>query len=617
MTTRRAAALLLAAPLLAAPLRAQTPAPASQSVPAPALAPADGAAALQALDLVPPEAHSVLLMRDPFLTQLKVQALLKRFDMKKNPFGEFQTTFGLPKLPMDPRGIALVALPSASGDKEANLLLVPAKDPKAFADSLGAKPYDKGGKAPALLAYTAGKQPMLLGWKGGWAVLAPAAEAPTLRKLLKGAASIRKDLGELDGWAQGGDFSGIATPRGLQFQFGAIRRATQKAAAVEDPFTKILGQMERELTHVAYRGELDADGNLTFTLRCKLLPSGVWSTFGRDLRAPGALGLMGLGGDPGFFLAAGGSLPGPWMAELGQIMGDPMAVYALEGNDPDGALKARSEKLAAKVQATTVIMGADGKRAAILRTEDSKAYLEEYRAIQEALSKAMAGSKNPGLGFTTEPATVEGYPALLSYMDPPLPEGMDPALKADLQARGRQHPDTVRLTLDGERVLVHPGLPTAESLKQLLHPDRALADSDRLAPLAKHLPEDAHFYAFVNPTAMQAEEAKMEDTVLATMDEDLKGQYPRLPKVLEAPPMGVALRFDLDGWELDARVPVETQVAIGTLSRDSGKHNMTRVRLRMEQNSRDQERERRKHPAAPEPPRKDEAPTTGEDDGQE
>lgn len=564
--------------------------------------------ALQALDQVPPDAHSVLLMRDPLLTRMKVQALMQRFGSKENPLADLQTLFGLPRLDMDPRGIALLAMAGANGDKEASLLLVPAKDAKAFAESLHAKPLEK---EPGLFAYSAGKQAMLLGWKNGWALLAPAAEGPVLRKVLKSTASIRRDLGDLESWAQGGDFSGITTPQGLEFRFGLFRRMSMGAAGPQAQMAQIMGQMERELTHIAFRGALDADGNLDFSLRCKLLPGGEWSSFGRDLQPVSGLGLSGLGSNADFIFTAGGGLPAPWMPALMKLNADFMAEYEMGKVDHDGALAKRLAQLDARVRSATVLQSGESSQLSLLQVDDSKAYLAEYKAIQDAVAQAQRAAKSELPVSTTEASTVEGYAALITFMDMASDMDLDAEIKAQTHAMAMEHPSRVMLALDGGRLLVLRERPSAEFLKRLLQPERPLADNDALAALAKHLPERAHFYAFIAPTAANGAERKGEAVQLEHMDEDLKAKYPQLPKVADAPPMGFALRFDLDGWQLDGRIPAETQVGIGGMVKDGQQNGPARMKLSMEQMERNR-RKREQEQAAP--PKEPDAKSGDEDE---
>jgi hypothetical protein len=575
-----------------------------------AQAPAAPALQRPLLDVLPAHTQGFLFARNPMLAQLKLKALLARFQRKEeDPLSALQKRFGLPALPNDRRGlaVALVSDESAHGGT-AEVLFVPIAE---FKDFLAPLKATRSGKQA--YSYLVEKKSVLAGEKDGWAVLAAAEHRSAFRKALAPGPSVRPELGGWDTFIDGGDLSGMMTPRGIAAFVSEARRGMQQGRGaaqmeqVEQTFEGFLGQAEREVSHVAFRADTDADGNLVVSAKARLQPNGAWASLGKNIPAAEGLGLKGFGAGP-WFLATGGGMPTAWVRALGEG-GIGMLLGQLEAK---GLEKADLEPIRAAIDRNfehlqgfgMLVAAAPGQPMLPVlryRMDDVRAYQADLEALARAINEA-CGRRKLGTPSSVRTGTVAGFPAFQSTHDlsalhkAPAQAGDDDEDDEDGPGPGGTLQQSF-VALDGQDVFAAPlPLEAMEALVQA-HPraPEPLAADGGIAKVGRMLPERASLYAFVNPKAMADQFRAASESMKRMLPDDLKARYPELPPAPDCAPAGGALTFELDVWSLDFALPADTQLALGAAARQQEEIRAEQMKLFREH----LERERQKTEAAP------------------
>lgn len=527
----------------------------------------------EALDVVPAGAKAYLFARTPLLVQAKLQGLTQRLGGKEaDPLSQIQTRFGLRRLPVDRRGMALVFMEPLEQPESHPIVFLAVKDPKGLIEELKAIPGEGG-----LYAFKVRGEGRALALREGWVVLGDRGQSQSLRRASKGATPLRSALGDLAPWLESQDLSWLITGEGLwalahevRKQLGAHRPQTPAGAA--DPLTRaeqFFDQAQREVRFIGARADVDEHGNLKAVLRLQLQPQGQWAQISLGLEEAPDFGLRGLKGSQ-FTLAMGGALPKVWLTEAALLT---FSLPNLGGEVSEAAQQARQEALdrvMGQVRGHHMAMlPPPAPPQQLIEVADAEAYfreLEAFYAMEGARSSKEAAAPKPDAApkesvaqLTTQRRRVEDHEALAILAVPPgegsntkLPEGA--AQLISLMVMEGPHAISLRTPS-----------PLAESKGASSAPASsapALSAAESLRAASALIPERAHFFAFMDLFRIQRLQEEGMAAMEATLTEAQRQALPPLPEQPAYPALGVALRFEPGSWELHLGLPWETQVGL-------------------------------------------------------
>ncbi|HJV89243.1 MAG TPA: hypothetical protein VJ623_02975 [Holophagaceae bacterium] len=527
----------------------------------------------EALDVVPPGAAAYLFARTPLLAQAKLQGLLQRMGEKvPDPLQELQTRFGLRRLPVDRRGVALV-FPELSPTGQAHpLVFLALKDPKDLLAELKATPREGG-----LYAFKAQGEGRALTLREGWAILGDPGQAQALRKAAKEAGGLRPALGELASWLESQDLSGLLTGDGFWSLTQEIRKqvglSRAGASAAGDPMAKaeaFLAEAQREVRFIGARVDVDEHGNLKGVLRVQLHPQGQWTLMGAGLEETADRGLTGLKGAD-CMMAMGGVLPRVWQRELGLLS---LAGMGADADLPEAAQQARKEGLDRITQQIRGIHMAMSMPPAppqqILEVADADAYLRELEAFYGgAANPVPTGDKAKGNPaslprLSAQRRRVDDHEALAILMAPsPDMEQTLGQMPPEQAARLREsltRPLSLLVQLDPHTVVQRQGPMSAQPASGEPAPD--LKEAAGLKAATGLLPDRAQFYAYFNASKIQETQEASLALQESHLTEEQRRALPPLPPLSPFPAFGFALRFEGGAWELHLGMPWETQLGL-------------------------------------------------------
>jgi hypothetical protein len=471
------------------------------------------------LQALPARTRQVLVLHDPALATLKLQALQARLHGRAPLLAAFGPELAIPRLPRPAGGVARVTLDRGS-------VLMLATDAAALAESLQALPAEGGWRF-----YHQGR-PVLLGARQGWAVVADEARsgAAWTEALRSQPAPL---LSPLDEVLLSGDFAawaaeGAKTAEALDL-FSPF--------PVSEAFRTLLAEALRDARDAAFSLALDAAGDATLVFAGRAKPEAE-AAFLRMDRAE-AWGLAGLPDRP-WAAALGGCLPAGWLA----------AFPELKAWRPESLPPALERGLDAAQRQVT---GFGLLRPALPEPEVLRLDARDRGLLKDALAQAVAAAA-PAPG----PDGAKG--ALASLDAGSLGEREAFTLTLPDPAQGPGGARGVTFVQSGDRAWTvgppqeGPGAPGA------------LADAEGLREAANRVPGGASFYAFENPRALWLAEAQRLNEEREGLDPDLRERCPVEPEPPEAPPFALAVAFQADRWTMTLSLPAATQLAVAQRS---------------------------------------------------
>ncbi|MFN8012053.1 MAG: hypothetical protein U0P81_11700 [Holophagaceae bacterium] len=512
-------------------------------LPAPGCLAATCAAALAAqqgpvplAQALPARTRQVVVLHDPVLAPLKLQALQGRLHARVSALALLGPEFALPKLPKPAGGVARVTL-----DRGAVLFL--ATDAAALAEKLEALPADGGWRF-----YHQGKG-YLLGARRGWSVVADESRQTAWAEALRpGAGPV---VAPLDDVLDQGDLA----------VWGADpARAAEALDAlapfpVPEAFRALLAVASRDSRDAALSLALDPSGDALLVMAGRPKP---------DLEAvlPGlgraeAWGLADLPPRP-WSLAMGGCLPPRWLGAFAELR-----AWRPEHLPPalDRALDAAQRE----------VTGFGLLRSALPEPEALRLDTRDREAFRDALARAAA---------TSVPAGGEGAKTALASLDAGRVEDRDAfTLNLPDPDQGPLGTRAIPFLQSGDRGWRVGPVAEGPGLSGVLTEDEALREA------AGRLPSGAAFYAFENPRALWLAEARRLNEEREGLDPDLRDRCPVEPEPPEAPPFGLAVAFQADRWTFTCSLPAATQLALARhdAGREKGRGGARRAALEEQQ----------------------------------
>lgn len=487
---------------------------------APALLAAQAAPSL--LPALPARTRQVLLLREPALASLKLQALQARLRGRAPVLAAFGPELAIPGLPRPAGGVARITLNKGS-------VLMLATGAAALAERLQALPAEGGWRF-----YHQGRA-VLLGDRKGWTVVADearggAAWAEAMRPL---PAPV---LQPLDETLLAGDFAGWAADGAK----AAEALDLLSPFPVPEAFRTLLAEALRDARDAAFSLALDAAGDATLVLSGRAKPEAE-ALYLRMDRAE-AWGLAGLPDRP-WTAALGGCLPPRWIAAFPE----PRAWR------PENLPAALERGLDAAQRQVT---GFGLFRPALPEPEVLRLDTRDRAALRDALAQAVAAAA-PVQG----PGGEKGAFASLEAGSVGEQEAFTLALPDPAQGPGGAR--AVTFVQAGDRAWrVGPVLEGADA-------PGPLADAEVLREAANRVPSGASFYAFENPRAAWLAEARRLNEEREGLDPDLRDRCPVEPEPSDAPPFALAVAFQGDRWTMTCSLPAATQM--GLVQRGGGR----------------------------------------------
>lgn len=485
---------------------------------------------------LPARTRQVVVLHDPALAALKLQALQGRLHARASALALLGPEFTLPRLPRPAGGVARVTL-----DRGAVLFL--ATDATALAQRLEALPAEGGWRF-----YHQGKG-YLLGARRGWSVVAEEGRQAVWAEALRPGPG--PQVAPLDEVLDRGDLA----------VWGAdAARAAEALDAlspfpVPEAFRTLLAVASRDSRDAALSLALDPSGDAVLVLAGRPKP---------DLEAllPGlgraeAWGLADLPPRP-WTVAMGGCLPPRWLG----------AFTELRAWRPEHLPPALDRSLDAAQREVT---GFGLLRSALPEPEALRLDTRDREAFRDALARGAAA---------LAPQTGEGAKTALASLDAGRVEDRDAfTLTLPDPDQGPMGTRAIPFLQSGDRGWRVGPVAEGPGLSGTLTEDEALREA------AGRLPSGAAFYAFENPRAGWLAEARRLNEEREGLDPDLRDRCPVEPEPPEAPPFALAVAFQADRWTFTCSLPAATQLALARhdAGREKGRGGARRQALEEQQ----------------------------------
>lgn len=541
-----------------------------------------GQSTQDALKQVPGDTLGFVLVNDLKATNAKVEALAKRVKapLPFSPLEKIGAALGIGKgIALD--GTALVAVVPGEGNDPQNaapLVYLPVKNYKAFLEGVGAK----GGEGVEEVTLKNGKT-LLVGKAGSFAVLTEPKYGSALKKALKGARG-GAALAPVQTWLTEVNAAAVLTPAGVKLLAAAARKGLEQAkekAGELPPEAQFLAgwlkgldqlsdQVGAEVTHLAVGVRADQAENIDLSFRALFAK-------GSNLAKAGAQAkkisqpLAGLPDQP-FAVALGGAFSEQAMSALSSIGMQAMkSVYKDVPPEKLKEIETLSRASAKGLRGMAFALGVGKEKEplfqnlyAVIRVEDSAAYLTNAEKSAAAMTELYKNFKLPGLDATSYQAKrtkIDGKPALVVTAKlgggDATPEIQKKMMEAYFGPGGQMVTTTV--AVDKTTLLMSYAPPAAlKSALKAYQQDRAgLAKSKQVRATTALLPEGSQWVAYISPKGLVDVGLRIANSMVP------EGKIPPLPDFPASAPIGFGARLSETGLQLHLVVPADALEAIG------------------------------------------------------
>lgn len=535
--------------------------------------PAALAAADDVLKLVPDSALGVVVVNRVGQTNDKLRALA--LQLKVPPFDFLSTaklTLGVQE-GLDEKGsVALVAVPSTPNGAPVLVSFVPMTDYAAVLKPLKAETGDGG-----IARFSVGERTFVAAQKGGYAVVAQAADKATLQAVLAAGKSLADAAPGLDGWRGENDAYAVATPGGIQFaqqqiQIGLAAAKSQMANQGEQGkaalaglgmYDPLVNAMDKELRHVAVGLRMADDGAVHLVSRTLPVEGSVLAKSLAQAKPAKASPLAGLPQGP-YFVAGGGLFTRDAMKSWMELSFGMMRAYPGGDKLSDQQIKKLSEislKSMQGLRSMALLLGIGegdeplyGRMLLAMGTKDAKAYLDSYESAMNEMAKVFQDAGSSLFTFESERMEIEGLPVLKLSMDmePFLGQNQPPEAKKmmTLMFGDDGKMNVYFAAADEHTVLAAYVTPQqlAPAVKAIREGKPPLSAEAGVAQTAALLPAGCQWVGFLSPRGAAAFVAR---TVKAVAPPGAV----EIPEVPETPPVGFAVKLSPAGLDTDLAVP--------------------------------------------------------------
>jgi hypothetical protein len=538
------------------------------------VSPAADVVAEDVLQVVPHDVLGVAVLRNAAEAQRKLNALRAQLPLPiPDIFAIMQQQLG------DLRGVdrdgslAVAAVPGVDATGPASVYFVAISDYDQLLESVEAdEPVD--GIAQATVA----QRPMLIARKGDYAVLADAPDRAALSRTLQTTRHLAQDMAGLAERVARTDAYAAATPAGIRMAqeqllagLAGVRAqleqqgemASQGLAGIE-MYESLFRSLDQEITHALAGIRLEEDNSVRLLLSALLADGGTLAEMGKAAKPSGVDVLAELPATE-FLFAGGGVLPEQWGQQLVGLSTNAMQMYFGDTGLSEQQLQQMAELSARSMRgmrSMSMVMGLTepgeplyGNSILVIRVDDAPAYMDNYAAAMDEMTRLMAQMDEPPFSYRSERIELAGRPGLRIDMQmkgllggedaPPQIEEMFKMMfgSADqisffLAARDKQ-------TVLGTYI-------SQQRLEQLLKQPvtQPLGREPGVARTLGMLPEDAHAIGLWSVRGTFAFVRRMIGAVAAE-------QGAAIPEFPASPPIGLAATLSAQRLDADVVVPHE------------------------------------------------------------
>lgn len=527
-------------------------------------------------------------------TDAKIQKLAGEMKLPAVGLLEALKTAAGVKDGLDEHGTAAVVLlaPEEDGDEPVAMLFVPVTDYPAVLKQLKAE--DAAAKVAKVTVFDS---PMLMGLRGGFAVLAERDKAGLLEKALDAPKSVAEEVAVLGVWPGEHEVAGVLTRKGIEFfadkalegiremkkmfaEFGADGDAKDAMAGVVATFEfyeKVLVALRQETALLAGGLRLDAQGNLLAEGRVRWVAEGKAVKALAGLKPLGRDLLAGLPDGP-YVFAAAGAVPSELteaMLELSMnlVRNNPMmsGMFGSQPADVDKYMEV-SRGMMRHLKGMSMVMGVGRKRdplyantVGLLAVDDAPAYLDGYvKALREA-TRGTKDDKSILAGMKVEKEKIGDADGVKLSMKVPLPAmpGADdmPEVKKMMEDMMEKFygPGGVVTTYfaPADKQTVVMGYtsagPAEKTLRAVRQGEKGLAGNAQLRATAALLPADAAWTMYWCPNGTIELFKRLMQLMAAEAPVPMN-----VPDFPAGPPVGATLSAAPGELRLHAAVPKDT-----------------------------------------------------------
>ena len=469
-------------------------------------------------------------------------------------------------------------------------IFVPVTDYKKFLTQL-----QPDNAADAIASVRLVGRPTLICQKGNFAVLADADSKTVLEDVLNSVKDLSGELSPLRTWLGEVDAAVVGTEAGLklatemlEMQIGqtkaqmqamaqqqpAAAQQVQSVVAIYEAFGQLVKTFPTEVSNVAAGLRVDDDTNLRLTLRSRFVPSGSWASLSKGFKANKDDLLAGLPADS-YAMVFGGVIPKSWRELMAGAFGGMMKanpVFAQMTADQQEKLVKAMTGMMAPVESMAMTMGAPPANEplyaglfGILRVNDSKQYLAGYGDAVKAMNEAFKLPGQQGDMYELTSTTVDGQEVLdlTTNMGAIIPANAPNAAEMKKMFEkmfGTGDKMHAYIAAVDDKTLVNAYVST-NSLKRALaaakKPGEGLSGNADLQATAKLMPSGPQWVGYLHAGGAVNWFAQI---MAISMPPGFPA--PQLPKLPDAPPIGLAGKLTGTGFNGDLIVPKGTLTAI-------------------------------------------------------
>jgi len=422
---------------------------------------------------------------------------------------------------------ALVVMPGENDSRPAVLLYVPVTDYGQFIAALQPGEAEEGLSPVQVM-----REQFLVGQDGGYAVFAEWRHRSALKAAIASPNRLSKELAPLQDWLA--DHSGglVVTRAGVEFISAMVQKGLRQvrehftemppefrdqmepAIAVFGVYEQLFVALEKNVQTYAAAVRVDKRGTIHIDERTRLVPGGgLAKMFGSVEKPEGDL-LAGLPKGP-FFFAVSGAVPEGAMDALMDFSGEMMKampkLYGLDEKETEELMKiSRDSMKGVRGMAFMIAVGKPDEpvlssMSSVMKVDDSRAFLAEYRKTIDAMNEMMRGKKDSIFsGIKVKELEVEGVPALELRMKFPVIEetaqmpGFEEMMKM-MVGPGNRVVTYVAAADEQTLVSAYGKRALLRCIKAVKDPEARLSSNPRLAKTAAMLSPEAQWVGYLSP----------------------------------------------------------------------------------------------------------------------
>jgi hypothetical protein len=544
------------------------------------VAPAALRAEEDVLSLVPPDAYGFVVINHLETFSNKVQKLATQMQVPAPPLlPMMKGPLGIREGTNDDGNFAVVVMPGGEEDPmPVPFVLVPVTDYKKFVAQL--QPDDAEAKIATVVVMG---QTCLVANKKDYAVFTLMAHEEALTAFLAAKGSVAGSVAPIKAWIGGNDASWVLMHSGLTTlieklqesidnfkQHAADNEQIAKIVAIQEVYLNAFNAIEGQVTNLGGGLRIDDEGNVRLSARGPFKPGASWAKRAEAIKPLANGPLFGLP-DGEFVAALGGPIPEGLDELIGEMSTNAYRLNPARAKVPEDVLKNMREVTVALVRdargmASLMSVGDSddslfSHSTSIIRVDDAKVYMENYRKSVELVKSAYA---EMGIAALVKPLSVSGLEGVEVTMDmSAMMEklGQDAGGGAPVfsglfdKMFGKSGKITTYVAMVGSKAVV-----TATNqldLKRLVDNVRArkpgLADSPDVVEATKLLPSGSQWLGYISPRGV----AKAVGGVLAAFRQPMQAgaadeivpafELPEFPQTIPVPMAGKVSSAGFEG----------------------------------------------------------------------